>query len=296
MTRNSGCAGPWVGLLLWAVTVGAALASPPWLGDAVTQLEAATPPHRVLVLGELHGTHEAPALAAALVAKRAAAGRPVTLALEISTDEQARIDAFLDSTGDAGARAALLAGAFWQVPAERSDGRRSTATLALIEAARRARQAGGDVRLLAFDAGSAGGGADQRNVRMAAMLREAITAVPWRDLVVLIGNYHARRAAPESVGGLPPGMSPPVPTMAHLADLPLVSVNVGGRRGEFWACIGGACGAQPVGRRGVLLALPEGMAEDAVLVRPTPGDRTGWDMQVVLPTLSVAPPATTGAR
>lgn len=241
---------------------------------------------RVLVLGELHGTNEAPALASAAVQRRLDAGGPVTLALEIHAAEQPRLDAFVASRGDAAAREALLQGEYWRTPAERSDGRRSVAMLALIESMQRRRAAGDDVRVLAFDAGNAGGGAPRRNERMAAVLREAMSSDPQRAFVVLIGNYHARRAAPNRIGGLMPGESAPVPTMAHLADVPMLRVKVIAARVEFWTCMDGACGPQRMGAEG-------GMGVDEAelpIFRRTPGDADPWDAQLVLPQFSVAEP------
>src|SRR3546814_10718647 len=66
----------------------------------------------VLILGELHGSVQAPELTAALV-ERLAAKSPVLLGLEIYAQEQQRSERFLASSGDASARDALLAGEFW---------------------------------------------------------------------------------------------------------------------------------------------------------------------------------------
>lgn len=237
---------------------------------------------RIIVLGELHGTREAPALAEALVRRRAERGEPVTLAFEVDANEQARIDAFLASPGDDASRGDLLSGPFWDVPPGRSDGRRSVALLDLLDAARRLRRDGAELRVLAFDLGNAGAVADERNRRMAARLREDFESDPARRFVVLIGNYHARRVAPTVVGGLPPGVTPPVPTMAHLVDLPMLRINVSAQSGEFWACMAGSCGPRPVSATGLEEATP--------WFRRTPADAAGWDAQLHLPSFSVAAP------
>lgn len=264
--------------------------------DAAALLPAADGAGRVIVLGELHGTNEAPALAAALVQRRLAAGLPVTLALEIHAAEQPRLDAFL-AFGDAAAgREALLDGDYWRLPRERSDGRRSAAMLALIEAMREQRANGADLRMLAIDAGNAGAGADERNRRIAGVLRTAIDAAPDRAFVVLIGNYHARRAMPDRVTGLMPGESPPVPTMAHLADVPMLRINVSAAEGEFWACMAGTCGPWPLGGRAVpapvvATGTTTGAMAQTARFRLTPNDSAGWDAQLVLPRFSVSEPA-----
>ena len=60
-----------------------------------------------VILGEMHGTQETPALFGDLVCAAAARG-PVIVALEVALEDQAAFDAYLNSAGDAPARAALL--------------------------------------------------------------------------------------------------------------------------------------------------------------------------------------------
>jgi len=283
--------------LLLSLSAVAAIPAPSIVREAAALVAASAPQERIVVLGEMHGTNEAPALAGELAgllrpdADGATAGG-VTLALEIHATEQARIDAFLDSSGDAGAREALLSGSYWDVTPERSDGRRSVAMLALLESVRERRSAGEDLRVLAFDTGSGGGDANVRNPRMAAALREAFARDPARRFVVLVGNYHARRAPPTQVGGLLPGQSPPVPTMAHLADVPMLRINVTAERGEFWGCMGDSCQPWPLGGR---RATPANAMTGPRLQR-TPQDTGGWDAQLVLPEYSVARPVDVGRQ
>ncbi len=292
--RNHGSWGP-VGLLaglLFSLSAAAASSGPSGVREAASLVAAGASQERIIVLGEMHGTHEAPALAGELAGLRwrQAHGAPdegVTLALEIHTTEQARIDAFLDSSGDAAAREALLSGPYWAVNPERSDGRRSVALLRLLESVRERRSAGDDLRVLAFDAGSGGGDANVRNPRMAAALREAFMRDPERRFVVLVGNYHARRAPPTRVGGLLPGQSPPVPTMAHLADVPMFVVNVMAARGEFWGCMGGSCQPWSLEDRG---AIP------GPRLHRSPRDPAGRDAQLVLPEYSAARPVDVGRQ
>ncbi|WP_297865116.1 hypothetical protein [Silanimonas sp.] len=260
--------------------------------EAAALVAAGASQERIVVLGELHGTHEAPALAGELVGLRwrqahGAPGEGVTLALEIHATEQSRIDAFLDSSGDAAARDALISGPYWAVEPERSDGRRSVAMLTLLKSVRERRSAGEDLRVLAFDPGSGGGDANVRNPRMAAVLREAFARDPERRFVVLVGNYHARRAPPTRVGGLLPGQSPPVPTMAHLADVPMFVVNVMAARGEHWACRDGSCQPWPLEDRG---AIP------GPRFHRSPRDPAGRDAQLVLPEYSAARPVDVGRQ
>ena len=279
------CVGLVSGLLLSLSTV-AAVPAPSAVREAAALVAAGASQERIVVLGELHGTHEAPALAGELVGLRwrqahGAPGEGVTLALEIHATEQSRIDAFLDSSGDAAARDALISGPYWAVEPERSDGRRSVAMLTLLKSVRERRSAGEDLRVLAFDPGSGGGDANVRNPRMAAALREAFVRDPERRFVVLVGNYHARRAPPTRVGGLLPGQSPPVPTMAHLADVPMLLVNVTAARGAFWGCRGGVCQPWPLEGRE---AIP------GPRFHRTPDEPAGRDARLILPEYNAAWP------
>lgn len=202
---------------------------------------------RLLVIGEMHGTVENPALIAALAVHAAAAG-PLLVALEIWGQEQVRIDAWHDSDGDADARAALLAGAFWRKPRERSDGRRSQAMLDLLDALRRLRAQGLPVSVAAYDDAGFYGADRDRNALMAMRLRELAAAHPEARMLVLTGNYHARLSAPDRLRGADGQLiaQPRVPMAAHLRDLDLVSINIRAVEGGFWACMAEHCGQQQV--------------------------------------------------
>ncbi|HET9451147.1 MAG TPA: hypothetical protein VFO83_09710, partial [Aggregicoccus sp.] len=80
---------------------------------------------QLLLLGELQGSQETPALVAGLVCHAAARKLPVTLALELPRTEQKRINRFLSSAGRPEDRQRLLNGAFWNRPYQ--DGRSSSA-------------------------------------------------------------------------------------------------------------------------------------------------------------------------
>ncbi len=111
--------------------------------DLLAQADALRP----LLIGEIHGTQETPALLASML--RQGSGRPWLLGLEIPRQEQERIEAFLRSDGGARARAALTGGAFWT--RELQDGRSSEAMLQLIDAVRALRRSGRDIHVVCFD-------------------------------------------------------------------------------------------------------------------------------------------------
>lgn len=75
--------------------------------DTAAQIRQHAGEHRILVLGEFHGTRETPLLVRELMEAYAADGTPVRLALELPTDENAALATYLASSGTAKARAAL---------------------------------------------------------------------------------------------------------------------------------------------------------------------------------------------
>jgi erythromycin esterase-like protein len=231
----------------------------------VAALRSAVGTHRLLLLGEMHGTREAPAFASRLVADYAAEG-PALLVLEIWQHEQAAIDRYLASDGDAAARAQLLSGPFWQVPLAKNDGRRNGAAVALLEDMRRLRHAGRDVQVLAMDPGDVGG-SQARDEAMAGFLRSAYGKMDKGRMIVLTGNVHAMRRKP---GFAPPEMQDPMGS--RLADLDLYSVDLGAAKGESWGCPNWVCGPMKVQAHvqesGVQLGQP-------------------WDYEVLLPEYSI---------
>lgn len=149
--------------------------------------------HRVMLIGEIHGTEEAPAQVAALARCLVESGQAVRVGLEIPRDEQARIDTYMHSAGIADDRQALLAGSFWQ--REYQDGRSSEAMYGLIESLRQLALKA-DVAVHAFDQPSyAQGEDDAREAAMAANLEPALRESPQARWLVLAGNLHTRVSA-----------------------------------------------------------------------------------------------------
>lgn len=234
------------------------------------------PEARLLILGEYHGTVEAPALMLALAGQAAKTG-PVTVALEIWSGEQARIEAFLATAGSAADRRELLRGPFWQVPPERSDGRRSQAMLALLEGLRILRRDHPRLAVVAFDDRDAALPGDDSHRRLAEALRRLHAERGETRILVLAGNYHARLAPPADLRDEQgrPMRDPPVPTAAHLRDLDPVVIEVVARGGSAWS----------FGEKRLMDAptWPLGLRD----LEPA---RDGFHGRLVLPRLSASPP------
>ena len=97
---------------------------------AADEIVAAAGTHRLIVLGEKHGTVEIPALVADLAARYADEG-PLLLALEVRRSEHVALSNYLRA-GDARV-GTLRRRAAWSMPPERNDGRRSEAMLAVMK-------------------------------------------------------------------------------------------------------------------------------------------------------------------
>lgn len=209
--------------------------------DAVAQVRQHAGTHRLLVLGEFHGTRETPRFVQALMEAYAVEGKPLQLALELPTSENERLAAYLQSNGDATARRALKDSPYWGVRTHLHDGRRSHDMLDLIEAMRLLRAQGRDVRVYGFDPPAAKAGVPgARDAAMATYLRDRHAALPpSARMVVLTGNVHAMRSQPRFMDW------PPMTLL--LRDLELYSVRIEARVGEFWGCSGSQrCSTRPL--------------------------------------------------
>lgn len=154
------------------------------------------PSLRWLVVGEMHGTREAPASFGDLVCAASQHGRKVVVALEYPIAEQERIDAFLVSDGSPGARSRLLSSSFWQ---SGKDGRSSGAALLLLDRLRSMKQAGAITGVVAIQPSGRNVSAANYEKEMARLVRQA--SVEDALTIALVGNAHAQIAPRPSAGG-----------------------------------------------------------------------------------------------
>jgi hypothetical protein len=234
---------------------------------------------RLVLLGEMHGTREIPALVGDLIERESRAGGPLVLALEITTRDQPVVDRYLASAGARADRAALLAGAQWTEP--HHDGRDSQAMAGLIERVRLLRARGRDVSIVLFDPAAAA----DRNRGMATILRATALAAPQARLRVLTGNVHAMtdRPAWDMFDESGRRIEPPMTAGRHLADLHPFSIDIEALGGTAWTCQAGRCGAH------AYRAKP-GMHAPAIDIATDVG--TAWDATLLLPAFTASPPAT----
>jgi len=237
------------------------------IANAVQLIHREAGEHRLILIGEMHGTKEVPQLIGALVSSYAST-EPVELALEVHRSEQDALVRYLASDGSEKARAALKSGAFWTVRGTQHDGRRNEDVIDLIEHVRQLRAEGKRVSLLAIDnATNENADSQTRDKAMAGRVREAFAKLRHGRLLVLSGNVHAMLARP---GNAPPEMQTPMGS--YLRDLGAYSINVGANEGEFWACLS-TCGPVAVSKNGST----SGRSDDGV-----------YDLEIVLPEFTVA--------
>jgi hypothetical protein len=245
--------------------------------EAAKLIDATVAGRHLVMLGEMHGTAETPAIAAELAARWATGEhrQPVLLGLEVTSVDQARVDRYLASRGTAADRTDLLAGEHWTDPMH--DGRDSVAMAGLIERVRALRAAGADISIALFDAP----GKDERNARMAVSLRHAIAAHPQARVLVLTGNVHAMTGKPPQMFSEGKPYKLPTTTAQHLADLHPVSIDVRAMQGDLWICQE-TCGRKTLPSTGRSISAPSIEHYDA--------DQP-WDYLVKLPRFTASLPA-----
>lgn len=135
--------------------------------------------YKVVAVGEVHGTNEAPDFVLRLLRLYAKKGRGAFLALEIGAEEQANVDRFLES----GKLEVLRGSAFFK--RDFQDGRSSEAMARLLAGVRALR----GTRVVCFDTMDATSWQD-RDTRMARAVSAAYAGRSGAVAVLLAGNMH----------------------------------------------------------------------------------------------------------
>jgi hypothetical protein len=242
--------------MLLEVTLAAAALTAPCEGIVGAQALLARPEARIVMVGEVHGTAEAPAIVGSLLCEARKTG-PAILALEAApTDGQAEIDRYLASAGTSADREALRAAPMW---ADRH-ARASVAVLELVETARRLK-----APVALFDTTPARSGPTD-GPREQGMAHGLVKAAQAGRVIVLTGLGHADRTSftsvpvPSAIRWLPPG------SVVSLA--PMVS------GGEAWGCRAATPGAASECKA---QALPVRRLISPRAVTLDPGLREGFD-------------------
>jgi hypothetical protein len=188
----------------------------------------------ITLLGEMHGTEQAPATLAHLAchATQQPEAKGVIVALEIPSDNAQAVQAFLASDGGEAARTALLTASHFTDAAE--DGRDSVAIVGVLEQVRAWRSKGVDVELVTFDIDSTKPvGGSERDAKMAENLAAAIEKRAGATVLVLTGNIHNRtkKGTPWDAEFVPMGLRlRDVGVQLHTLDMKMSG-------GSMWVCM-----------------------------------------------------------
>jgi hypothetical protein len=197
-------------------------------------------PNAVIMLGELHGTEQAPRFVGDLACTLSTRGLPVTVALELPIESSALLARLVtDDRPNAGEWEALFSSTI-------QDGRRSAAIAGLVERLAAMHHAGANIEAASYAPDSAP--AQERDEGMSRAL--ATLAGKGRVLVVLSGNLHNRLRAGTAIS---PQYRPAGFGLAKLiAPERIVSLDVGYDAGTAWLCAGpkpADCGIHHVNAR-----------------------------------------------
>jgi len=136
---------------------------------------------RFVLVGEIHGTTEAPAIFRDLVCSTRSLNRPIVAGIERPSDEQEALDKFLAPEDHAGAVRTLLSENGWDT----LDGRSSRAMLLLLEELRELKRKELVSEVVVFDQSRSGESAAQRENYMASALTAAAARHPESLVVAL---------------------------------------------------------------------------------------------------------------
>ena len=233
------------------------------------------PDYRFVVVGEIHGTNETPAAFAQLVCAAAERGA-VTVALELPTDIQPDLDAFLEATDDASAAALLQSALVGSM--ETADGRTSVAMFEMMQAIWRLKADGVDVTIRAFQPSMKRPATFDQNyyeLDMAVELTRAAAERPESRVLVLVGNIHASKTRFDEFDLMP--------AAAHLPRKDTITLNVAQQGGQAWNCQAEGCGPHRT-------SAPYGAEVRGIVMGPV--SEGAWDGLLSLGPVTASAPAT----
>jgi len=185
--------------------------------------------HKVIAVGEIHGTKEAPRIVVQLLQLLETHGKSVLLALEIPQEMQAPVNRFLKS-GDV---SFLRKSSFFTRPYQ--DGRSSRSMVHLLDRIRTLK----GISVSCFDPANATGGQDRDEI-MARNIAKAYLAGSFDFLVILAGNIHTRISE-----GTPfdPTYRPMAYELHHqggaiFSESEILPIRVRNEFGDAWVCLG----------------------------------------------------------
>jgi hypothetical protein len=211
---------------------------------------------RWVLVGELHGSNEAPTAFGDLVCDALAHGKHITVAFERPSSEQLALDQILLARDASAAKQELLSQSGWRDDGE--DGRASGAMLDLLMTLRELRTSHSELTLFAFDAPFTGNATGARDEAMGKALLSLRDKKPKDLILVLTGNAHAFQS---------PMFGYDTAAM-YLPTGERLSLEMTDNGGEAWATsFSGACGPSQGGVPAKIDHLPREIVLDPKLAR-----------------------------
>lgn len=191
--------------------------------------------NQIVLLGEIHGTNEAPTLTLALIKKGVEHKIPVTIFLELPKTNQYAIESFLKSEGTIEDKLKILELDFWKRSTQ--DGRTSLAMLNLLDSIRALNtQVKYDLKVILIDESSS----LDRDKSMSENIINTMKQDPDRLFIGLMGNYHTRIT--EGSGAIGERL--------RKSEYNALALTVSYSDGEAWICNSSGCGVQKMTSKG----------------------------------------------
>lgn len=229
----------------------------------VPGLDALLQPKKVILLGEIHGTQEAPAFLNKMICNALNKNMTLTVGLELPNADQQGVELFVNSKGKKADRDQLFKLSFWDY----QDGRASMAMFELIETIRKLQSKGEHMDLLLFDNPDA----NDRDYAMAINILAKTINKPTDLFITLSGNIH--NEINEGSGRMGRYV------MDKLGEKNVISLNQGYTGGSAWVCLDTGCGPVELGKN---------MNHDQGIIIEDQGTHHGW---FSVDTIHASPPA-----
>jgi len=196
---------------------------------------------RLVILGELHGTKEAPAFAGTLVCNLAKGNKKIAFAIEMPASTQAQLQSAFLQNQKISASNEFDALSFWNSSFQ--DGKRSQAYKDLLMTLWDLRATNESIKLIAIDVDETPNNTgNAREQYMASRLSSFLQEFPDYVVVALVGNLHARK-----LQGTPWNKAY-IPMAFFLRDINFITFDIGYTAGSAWNCNKTACMERPVSR------------------------------------------------
>ena len=229
--------------------------------------------HRMLIVGETHGTNESPLVVSELLHIAARSTR-VVIGLEFPREDCGHIAEYMRVATSPLDTSVASAGKFWH--RKNQDGRSSSAMLRLITEVKKSRDLGMPIDLECFDSYASQPGISNDEAMAQAIERIlAEQRYAGAKFLFLTGNYHGRYSSgdsPQSMATLLRGSDP--------FTLLIRSVNPG----TSWNCVDQVCASHDFAPQRYL-----DVPTPSLLLHGDP-ERTGFDGTLIIGQFSASPP------